>query len=161
PVVVVDTAPVRRLTASVDSGSCRGTLLAHRMCEQKLLTRHLIAIIEVVDRVEDLILVVDIDDLPVRKDLAQGLGEDLPFVAAVEVVTHEESAAQQELPEARDLRGRQFPVPDLDRIEPRIIEAVLVLVEVNGLLYGAGVDASQTANSLRQVAVGARIVNGP
>ena len=80
---------------------------------------------------------------------------------AVEIVAHEKPAAQQELAELGDLGIGELPVAHLDGIEPRIIEHVVVLVEVDGLLGGAGLDAGEAADGGGEVAVGAGVIDGP
>ena len=62
---------------------------------------------------------------------------------AVEVVDHQEAAAQQVLAQLRGLRVGQVPLTDFDGIEPRPIEDVVAVVEVDGLLDRAGVDDAQ------------------
>ena len=88
------------------------------MAADVLRAGHLVAVVQIVDGVEDRVVVGNVDDLPVREDLLHGLDEDIPFVGAVEVVAHEEAAAQQVLAELGDLLLGQFPVADFDRVEP-------------------------------------------
>ena len=80
---------------------------------------------------------------------------------AVEVVDHQEPAAQQVLAQLRGLLVGQVPLPDLDGIEPRPIEHVVAVLEIDGLLDGARVDDAQAADERCDVPVAARIVDGP
>ena len=110
---------------------------------------------------EDGVVLGDVHDGPVRKDLLHGVHENFPFVGGVKIVAHEEAAAQQELAEFGDLRVRQFPVPDFDGVQPRVVEHVVVIVQIDRLLHGARVNARQPVDGGGQVAVGTRIVDGP
>jgi len=84
--------------------------------------------------VEDGFGVLEFHDRAVGEDLLHAVDEDRPFHGAVEIVAHEKPAAQQELAEFGDLGIGQLPVAHLDGIEPRIVEDVVVFVEVDGLL---------------------------
>ena len=78
----------------------------------------------------------DIDDRPVGEDALHAFDEDFPFLRAVEVVAHEEAAAQKVFAEAADLRVGQLPVAHLDAVEPRPV-VLVAFVEVDRLLDGA------------------------
>ena len=84
-----------------------------------------------------------------------------PFARAVEIVDHEEAAAQQVLAQLRRLRVGQVPLTDFDGVEPRPIEDVVAVLEIDGLLDRAGVDDAQAADQRRDVAIAARVIDGP
>ena len=94
--VVVDAAPGARVAV----------LLVCHAAVQATLAGDLVAVIEIVEDVEDLVAVVDIDDLAVGKDALHAGHEDLPLEGAVEVVAHEEAAAEQVLAQAFGLQRR-------------------------------------------------------
>ena len=52
-------------------------------------------LVEIVEGVEDDVLIGDVHDLAIGEDLAHAVGEGLPFLRAVEVVDHEEAAAEE------------------------------------------------------------------
>ena len=97
----------------------------------------------------------------VGEDLLHGVDEDFPLVGGVEIVAHEEAAAQQVLAEFGDLRIGEFPVADFDGVEPGVVEHVVVSVQIDGLLDAARADAGEAADGGGEVAVGARVVDGP
>ena len=70
------------------------------------LARHLDTVVQIVYRVENRIVVGDVLDRPVRKHELDALFELVPFVDAVKIVGHEESAAQQIL--AHDAASSSF-----------------------------------------------------
>jgi hypothetical protein len=152
--VVVDAAPVGR-------GAGELVLFVDLVRVDVLHAGHLVAVVQVEDGVEDGVLIRDIDDLAFREDLVHGVYEDVPFVGGVEIVAHEEAAAQQEFAEFGDLGIGQLPVAHFHRIEPRVVENIVVVVQVDGLFHGAGLDTGQAADSGGQVAVRARVVDGP
>ena len=84
-----------------------------------------------------------------------------PFPGAVEVVDHQEAAAQQILAQLGRLCVRQIPVADLDGVQPWPIEDIVAVVEIDGLLDRARVDRGQPADHLGHVPVGARVVDRP
>ncbi len=53
--------------------------------------------------------------------------EDVPLIGAVEIVAHEETAAIEELAELGDLVIGQLPVAHFHRVEPGVIENIVVL----------------------------------
>src|SRR5260221_272647 len=82
--VVVDAAPARH----------HAVILPQLVAAKVLRTRHLVALVQIVERVKDLVGVLDIDDGTVRKNALHAVGEHFPLISAVEVVAHEEAAAQ-------------------------------------------------------------------
>src|SRR5207244_642278 len=93
----------------------------------------------------DRVFVRDVHHRPVRKDFFHGQEENVPFIGAVEIVAHEKAAAQEVLAELDNLCVGQLPVAHLDGIEPRIIEHVVVIVQVNRLFDTPGVNPSEAA----------------
>src|SRR6266704_625753 len=77
---------------------------------------HLIPLVQVENRMEDRVVVLNLHDRPVRKYTAHAGGEDLPFPGAMKSVAHEESAAEQVLAQLLRLRVGQIPVADLDAV---------------------------------------------
>jgi hypothetical protein len=108
--------------------------------------------------VKDGIVVRHVDHLPVGEDERQALHERHPLVPAVEVVDHQEPAAQQVLAQPRRLLGRQRPPPHLDRVEPRVVEE-LVVHDADRALEGARVDGREATHALQEVLVGRRPVD--
>src|SRR5216684_3069554 len=104
PLVVIDSAPA----------SLKAIVLPYLMCVQYLLARHLITIVQIENGVEDRILVVDLNDGPIRKHAAHARNEHRPLMCSVEVIAHEESAPQQKIPELGRLRVSKIPVSDFD-----------------------------------------------
>jgi hypothetical protein len=101
--------------------------------------------------VENRVVIGDLDDLAVGEDAAHAVGEDLPLLCAVEVVAHEEAAAEEVFAEGGHLFVGEGPVADLDSVEPGPI-VLVAIVEIDGLLDGADVDAREAADGLRGVA---------
>src|SRR5258707_12145760 len=110
---------------------------------------------------EDLVFVFDLDDRPVGKDALHAFRENLPLHAAMEVIAHEKSTAQQVLAQSFRLRVGQVPMAHLHSVKPRPMENVVTIVEVDRLFDGTGMDACQPAERLREVPVRTRIVDGP
>src|ERR1051326_727750 len=88
------------------------------------------AIVQIEDGMEDGVLVIDLDDRPVGKDVPDALLEHLPFVVAVEIVGHEESAAQKVIAYLFSLLLGESPLADLHGVEPGPVVDVVALVEI-------------------------------
>ena len=129
--------------------------------EDVLIARNLLALLEIPERMEDRVVVGDVDDRPVGEHAPHAVDEDAPLDGAVKVVDHEKPAAQQVLAQLRRLRVREVPLADFDGIEPGPIEHVVAVVEVHGLLDGAGVDDREPPHERRDVPVAARVVGYP
>src|SRR6202167_4907466 len=121
---------------------------------------HLVAFIEIVDGVKDGFLIVDFADRAIGENALDAPLEHLPLEGAVEIVGHEEAAAQPVFAHFLCLDVVEAPFADLDGIEPGPIVGVAV-VEVDGLFDGADLDAGQAAERLGEGAVGARVILGP
>src|SRR5450432_1512145 len=121
---------------------------------------HLVLVVEIVNRVEDLLGFGQVDNGTVGEDALHAGEEDVPFLVAVEVVAHEEAAAQKELAQRFGLAIGEIPVTHYDAVEPGpiVLEA---FVEVDGLFDRAGLNAREAAQGLGEVPVGARVVHGP
>ncbi len=104
------------------------------------------------------VVVVEIDDGPVRKDALHAGLEHVPLLVAPEVVAHEEAAAQQIFAQFRGLRVGQIPVAHLDGVKPGPVVDVVAVVQIHRLLHGADVDAGEAADGAREMPVGARII---
>src|SRR6202030_3353715 len=87
--VVVDSPPL----------GCETVVLEHRTAVHILKPGHLKAVVQIIYDVEDGIFVIKIYNLAVRKDAFHAGDEVVPLDCAVEIVAHEESAAQQEIAE--------------------------------------------------------------
>ena len=148
--VVIDAAPAGDGAA----------VFGHAAGAEELRAGDLIAAVEIVDGVEDGVGVLKFHDLAVGEDAVEALGEDVPLLIAVEIVAHEEAAAEEEFAEEGGLGIGEIPVADFDAVEPGpvVLEA---FVEIDGLFDGAGVDAGEAAEGLGEVAVAAGIVHGP
>src|SRR6185369_6108526 len=85
---------------------------------------------------------------------------NLPLVVAVEIVAHEESAAQQVLAHQSHLGVGQVPVAHLHSVEPGpvVLEA---FVEIDRFLHAARMQPGQSPDGDREMAVAAWIVHGP
>ena len=120
----------------------------------------LVAVVQIVDGVEDGIAIGDLHDGAVGKDLFHAGDEDVPLVSAVEIVAHEEAAAEEVLAHGGGLGIGQIPVAHLDGVEPGPIVNVAV-IEVKRLLDGAHVNAGEPAEGRGEMAVGAGVIHGP
>ena len=101
-----------------------------------------------------------LDDGPVGKDALHALFKDRPLAVAVEVIDHEEAAAEQMFAKELRLCVVPLPVSDLDGIEPGPVVVVAIL-DIDRLLDGADVDAGEAAHGGGEVAVGAGVIGGP
>src|SRR5262249_15319705 len=90
----------------------------------------------------------------------QAVHENLPFIRAMEVIAHEEAAAQQVFAEALHLFVGEGPVSDLDAVEPRPI-VLIGFVEIDRLLHGADLNPREPSQNQREATVGAGIVHSP
>src|ERR1700678_2923267 len=84
--VVVNTAPMRLVAV----------LFRYAVSINHLLAGHLVAIVEVENRMENGAAVLDVHNGPVLKHAGHAGDEDIPFVAAVKIVAHEEAATEEE-----------------------------------------------------------------
>jgi hypothetical protein len=148
--VVVDAAP--RGAVSVE---LVGPAAAH-----VLLAGHLVAVVQVVNRVEDRVLVLELHNRPVRKHAPHAGLKDFPLPRAVEIVAHEKPAAVDEFAQRLGLRIGEIPVAHLHRIEKRPIVGI-AFIQVDRLLHAAAVYPRQPPHGLGEMPVGARIVRGP
>ena len=148
--VVIDPAPVRHVAVVLIRPARANVLLAG----------HLEPVVQIVDGVKDGVLVVDLHDGPVGKHPLHAVDEDLPLFRPVEIVAHEEAAAQQILPHGLGLRVGQVPVAHFHGVEPRPI-VLVAFVQVDRLLHRPRVHARQAPQRLREMAVRARIIGGP
>src|SRR5579862_1569403 len=98
--VVIDAAPVRLETI----------LFSDAVGVNELLAGDLIAIVEVEDGVKNGAAVFNVDNGPVGKNTAHPGEEDIPLVAAVKIVAHKKTAAQQKIAQLGGLRVGQVPV---------------------------------------------------
>src|SRR5579862_6404874 len=149
--VVVDSAPAR--LEAVELVDAAGA--------EELRARHLIAVVEIVKGMENLIRVLNIDNGAVRKYARHAGFEDFPFGRAMEIVAHEKSAAQQILAHLGSLLLGEIPMPDFDAIKPRPVEYFIAIVEIHRLLDRARVNARQAAQRCREMPVRARVIHGP
>src|ERR1035437_4464607 len=149
-VVVVDAAP-RGIVSIVLIGSAAADVLR---------AGDLVAAVQVVNRVEDRVLVLEVHNLPVGEHAPHAGHEELPLPRAVEIVAHEKPVAVDEFAHRLDLRIGQSPVTHLHGIEERPIVGIAV-IQVDRLLRAAAVDTGQAPHGLGEVAVGPRIVRGP
>ena len=78
----------------------------------------------------------------------------------MEIVGHEEAAAEAIFAQRPALLVGESPFAHLDGVEPRPVVSIAFL-EVHGLLHGADVNAGQAADGLGKMPVGARVVLGP
>ena len=85
----------------------------------------------------------------------------VPFRSPQKSSTHEKAAAQQVFAQLHGLGVGELPVAHLHRIQPGPVVDVVAIVEIDGLLDGACLDARETADGLREMAVGARIILCP
>src|SRR5579871_6590059 len=134
--------------------------LPTRAAHHRSLTRHLVAIVQIVYCVKDRLAIVQLHRLAIREDLVHALHEDFPFVLTPEVVSHEEAAPQQIFAHRLRLGIGELPAPRLHCIEPRPI-VNRTLIQIHGLLYRPHMNPGQTAQRQHEVAVGPRIVLRP
>src|SRR5437868_9330004 len=81
-----------------------------------------------------------------------------PLVGTPEVVDHKESAAQKIVAELSGLSIGKIPLPHLHGVEPRPVEDVIVIIQIDGLLDRARVDARQAPDGSQEMAIGPRII---
>src|SRR5579884_2568723 len=121
----------------------------------------LVTIIEIVDGVKDRIAARDFDDGPVGEDALHAFLEDLPFDGAVKIVGHKEAAAQQIIAELFGLPIGEAPLADLNGVEPGPVVDLIVVIEIDGLLDGADVNAREAAHGFGEMTISARVILGP
>ena len=109
-IIVVDSAPVRHFPGLAFFVGQPGFQVQR--------TRHLVALIQIVDRVEDRIRGGDIHDGAVGEHLFHAGWKDVPFDGAVEIVAHEEAAAQQVFAHGPGLLVGQVPVAHFHAVQP-------------------------------------------
>jgi hypothetical protein len=136
-VVVVNAPPVRRTAGE-------GILFVDPVAVDVLRAGYLVPVVQIEHGMEDGVLIGDIDDGAVGEHFLHAVDEDFPLVGGVEIVAHEESAAQQEFAEFHDLLVGEFPVAHFDGVEPRVVEYVIVFQQIDGLLHAASVNPCQT-----------------
>ena len=115
---------------------------------------------KIVDHMEDRIVARDLHDRAIRENQLHRVFKYLPLHVAVEIVGHEEAAAQQVFAHFLALLRRQSPLANLNRIDPWQVE-LFVFIQIDRLFRRTNMDASQTANGLRKVTVGTRIILRP
>src|SRR5208283_2877984 len=84
-----------------------------------------------------------------------------PLRFAPEIVTHEEAAAQKIFAELLHLIVGQTPLAHLHRIEPRVVEGVVAIVEVDRLFDGTNVQPGEAPYGFRKMPVCAGIILRP
>src|SRR5882724_4907446 len=145
--VIVDAAPLIRTRIALE-----GYTTVHRS-----LARYLVTLVQVINHVKNGGFIGEIDDGPVGEDALHALQKYFPFVFAPEIVAHEEAAAEKVLPKSRGLTVTQIPVADLHGVDPWPVVNI-ALVQIDGLLHRAGVQAREPSHGQYEVAVGARII---
>ena len=118
-------------------------------------------LIEIIKHVEDGVLIIDLDNLTVRKNAAHTGHKIIPFHLSVKVIDHEKAAAQKVVAQFLALRVGEIPAPDFDRIEPWPVVDIVTLVEINYLLGRTGVNATEPAHALHKLPVGFGEVGAP
>src|SRR5258708_2980510 len=108
--IVVDAAPARY----------NAVILPQLVAADVLVARHLVALVQIVECVKDLVGGLAVDDGTVRKNALHAIGEHFPLISAVEVVAHEEAAAQKVFAHLGGLRISEIPVANLDAVEKRV-----------------------------------------
>ena len=119
------------------------------------------AVVQIEDGVEDGVVVGDVDDGAIGEDHPHGLFELGLLFVSVEVVGHEEAAAQEVVAEFFCLGFGEAPLADLNGVEPGPVVDLVAVVEVDGLFDGSGVDAGEAADGFGEGAVGFGEVLGP
>src|SRR5262249_27971295 len=104
--IVVDPAPVRNAAI----------LFPYLAGFEELRARYLVAIVEIVEHVENRVIGGDVHDRAVREYFAHASDEDFPLDRAVEIVAHEETPAQEKLAHRLDLRVGEVPMAHLDAV---------------------------------------------
>src|SRR5258706_11705912 len=123
--------------------------------------RDSVPVIQIEHCVKDGIVVRNFHDGTIRKSLLDALLEYLPFHGSVEIVGHEETAAQQIIAQLFHLCVRRSPFAYLDGIKERPVVYLVFIVQIYALLDGARVNASQAPHGLGERPVGGRIILGP
>ncbi len=121
----------------------------------------LVALVEIEDGVEDGVGVGDVDDGALGEDLFHGGFEVGLLFVAVEVVGHEEAAAEEVVAEFCAFGVGETPLADLDGVEPGPVVDLVAVVEGDGLLDRTGGDAGEAADGGGEHAVGFGVVLGP
>ena len=136
-------------------------LLISPAAAQILRAGHLIAVVQIVDGVEDRIVFGNVDDRPVRKNPLHA-GHETSHSCVPWKSSHMKKPPRSKiLAHLLRLLVRQFPVADFDRIQPGLVVDVVAVVQIHRLLHRAHVDARQPPQRLRKMAVRAGIVDGP
>jgi hypothetical protein len=130
--LVIHAAPVRLVAVVFVSPAGTDILLAG----------YLIAVVQIVDRMEDGVVVGDVHHFTVGKDTRHAGHEDFPLLGAVEVIAHEEATAVQILAESLHLRVGQVPMAHFHRIKPGPV-VLVAQIEIDGLLHGTRVNPRQ------------------
>ena len=140
--IVQDAAPVRVSSPALDL-----TAVNH------IQTGNTEAFAEVVDRMEDRIVVFQLDKGMAREYLLDTSPELPPFALIVEVVHHEEAAALEILLQPRGLGCVENPVAHSNGIDPGPIED-FVVVDVDDLFHRTGVDTRKAPQLRYELPVG-------
>ena len=98
---------------------------------------------QIENRVEDRVLVSEIDDWPIREYAIHALGERLVVAFAEQAVAEEKAAAQQVLAELRRLLVGELHGTGEPGDEKRPVESIVAVLEIDGLLDGAHMRACE------------------
>src|SRR5258708_12892445 len=121
--IIVNAAPVSVLTVEfVAYGEMLGA-------------RDSVPVIQIEHRVKDGIVVRNFHDGTIRKSLLDALLEYLPLHGSVEIVGHEETAAQQIIAQLFHLRVRRSPFAYLNGIRQPPILSPIFIVPLTSLLH--------------------------
>ena len=109
---------------------------------------------------QHLLVFRDLHDRAIREHGFHALDEGRPLIAAVEVVHHQETAAQKVLAQLSRRLFIQRPLPDLNAVDPGVLKD-LVGLEVDVTAALSRVNAGQSANAVHEVVFGLRPIGRP
>src|SRR5258708_34471352 len=96
--------------------------------------RDSVPVIQIEHRVKDGIVVRNLHNGTIRKSLLNAFLEYLPLHGSVEIVGHEETAAQQIIAQLFHLCVRRSPFAYLDSIKKRPVVHLIIVVQMHALL---------------------------
>src|SRR5260370_14521955 len=139
----------------VDSLPVSDVAILFVACVQVFGAGDLEAIIEIENGMEDCVVVWNVDEVAFWEDHLHGLFEVGLFLGAVAVVGHEEASTEKVVAELSGLGLGESPLADLHGLDPGPVVEFIAVVDVDGLLDRAGVDAAYAAAGVGHGAVSA------
>ena len=124
------------------------------------LSRDLVALVQIVDRMEDGIRIRNLNDRPIRENTLDALREDFP-VRVPQKSSHIRKPPRSKYSRRASPGVGQIPFTYEDGIEPRIVINIVAVVQVDRLFNGTNLKAKQSPDGQQEVPVGSRVIIGP